>query len=549
MALTVREEVGKRLANLKASRSCHESDWKEVNRLTSSRRSRFLYNNKNTQRNTSLFDAYGITSFRTLQGGLYSGLSSSSRPWFALELEDPDLQDNRHVRIFLDELTKRLQTVLYTSGFYPAIKSNYGEVGRYGNMAGLMEDSLMHGVVCHDLSIGEYWMALDGARKANTLYRVIPMTVYQLVEMIADGGKPDWSRVRREIKQMYDDKKYEQIVPIYHAIETNPDYIEGKLGPEGMKYRSVMWDEADDRNTHVLSERGYHDKIFWGVRWEPETGEVYSSAPGYDVLPDLREMQLQAKRKGEATDWLMYPEKIAPASVKLKNQPKSVVTASTLDKDTVQVPYQIRPDAISAIREDIESLHHAVDRGTYAELFMAITNMQGIQPRNIEEIAARNEEKLTQLGPVVENVNSDGLQVVIDRAIGIMDRGGLLPDASDLPPEVFGQKIKVNFISILTQMQRAVGLGQIERVSTFIGTLAQSFPEARHKLDPFAAINDYAERAGAPATIIRSDDDAAAGVEADARAAQMAQLAEMAPAAREAAGAIKDISSAGEGGE
>jgi hypothetical protein len=53
---------------------------------------------------------------------------------------------------------------------------------------------------------------------------------------------------------------------------------------------------------------------------------------------------------------------------------------------------------------------------------MAITTMPGVQPRNIEEIAARNEEKLTQLGPVIERVNNEKLEVAIDRTFGIMSR-------------------------------------------------------------------------------------------------------------------------------
>jgi hypothetical protein len=93
---------------------------------------------------------------------------------------------------------------------------------------------------------------------------------------------------------------------------------------------------------------------------------------------------------------------------------------------------------------------------------MAITNMQGVQPRNIEEIAARNEEKLTQLGPVIERVNNEKLEVAIDRAFGIMRADRPASPGARRGAEAGGH-IKIEFVSILTQMQRMVGLGQIER--------------------------------------------------------------------------------------
>jgi hypothetical protein len=88
----------------------------------------------------------------------------------------------------------------------------------------------------------------------------------------------------------------------------------------------------------------------------------------------------------------------------------------------VSVPYQVPYEAIQSIREDLTDIKQAIDEITYADLFMAITNMRGVQPRNIEEIAARNEEKLTQLGPVIERVNNEKLEVAIERAFGIMQR-------------------------------------------------------------------------------------------------------------------------------
>jgi hypothetical protein len=111
---------------------------------------------------------------------------------------------------------------------------------------------------------------------------------------------------------------------------------------------------------------------------------------------------------------------------------------------------------------------------------------------------------MTQLGPAIERVNGEKLKPVIDRVFGIMSRLNLLPPA---PEHLQGQALKIDFVSILTQMQRMVGIGQTERVTRFIGNLAAAFPEAADKLNVDEAIDDYADRAGSPPKIIRSDEE------------------------------------------
>jgi hypothetical protein len=172
--------------------------------------------------------------------------------------------------------------------------------------------------------------------------------------------------------------------------------------------------------------------------------------------------------------------------------------------------------------------------------------MQGIQPLNVEDIASRNEEKLTQLGPVIERVNNEKLEVAIDRTFGIMARRGMLPD----PPEGLagGSPIKVDFISLLTQMQRMVGVGQQERTVSFVGNLIGVWPEARDKINVDELIDDYADRAGSAPKIIRSTKDADVLRQQRAQQEQQAKMAEMMPAMRDGADAARLLSEASQNG-
>jgi hypothetical protein len=554
---SLRERCEKRLASLKNLRTPYEEEAREIARYAAPARTRFNHGEKDKNhrvRNKALYSNKGITSFRMLTGGMTSGLTSSSRPWFALATHDAELMEQPDVREWLTEVTRRLYAFLAGTNFYGAAKTGYSELGLFGTEAAVMVEDPVFGMVCHPLTFGEYWIGLDMATQVDTLYRRVPMSTIQAVQMF--GLK----NLRSSVQSAYDNGNYEQPVEIIHAIEPNLERDPNKLDRRGMEYRSIWWDEADesaknrpvDRDSDgemvgLLRNRGYPEKPFWCARWDTTGGDAWGTGPGADALPDLRELQLQSKRKAEATDMHVWPEIVVPASVRLRRQPKAVIAASSVDVAGIKVPYQVDYRAIEAIRLDVEKCEQNIDEATYADLFMAITNMRGIQPRNIEEIASRNEEKLTQLGPVIERVNVEKLEVVVDRSFAILGRmeGGIPP----APEVIAGMDLAVDFISILAQMQRMVGIGQIERTVSFIGNLAGVFPDAPDKLNIDEVIDEYADRAGAPQKIIRRDDEVREIRDARAQAAQAQAMAAAAPAAKDGAEAARLLSETDVGGE
>ena len=542
MALTLKERCNRRFAALKNARQPYEAEWREIAQYAQPSRSRFLNSeqNKNFKRtNKAIYNSHAILSFRTLTGGMTSGLSSPSRPWFRLAPFDAELADDSEVKNWLSEVERRMYAFLAGTNFYGAVKSGYAEMGMFGTEGCVMVDHVREGAVCHPLTAGEYYIGLSDASVADTMYRRVPMTVHQVVQTFG------LSDVSPSIRASYDGGHYDRMVPMVHAIEPNDDQIEGVMTAKGKPWRSVYWDMNDAGADSMLRVQGYEEQPFWAPRWDTTGGDTYGTSPGFDALPDMRELQLQTRRKTQATEFLVKPEKIVPASVKLTGQAGNVVTASQVDAAGVIVPYTMPYQAIEAIMGDVQRCSDAIDRLTYADLFMAITNMQGIQPRNIEEIASRNEEKLTQLGPVIERVNSEKLEVAIDRTFGIMSRKGMLPPA---PDALQGQPIKVDFVSILAQMQRMVGIGQIERTVSFVGNLAAQFPDAADRLNIDEIVDDYADRAGAPPKIIRSVQEAQAMRQQRAQDQQNAKMAAMAQPAQQAADAARLMSEAAQNG-
>lgn len=542
MSLTLREHCERRLNSMRSVRSDYEDEWREIARFAQPARSRFLSGSKDkggTRRlqNKRLFDPHGIEAFRTLTNGMTSGLTSASRPWFTLRLPDENLNEQIGVREWLSDCEKRMYAFLAGTNFYGAAKAGYAEMGLFGTEACVMVEHPAKGAVCHSLTAGEYWIGLSDALVPDTLARASVMSARQVVQTFGRN-------VRRDILKAYEDGDQERDCTIWNLIEPNPDYDENRFNSK--PWRSIYWDEADSTSKGVIRETGYEEQPFWAPRWDVCGGDTYGVSPGMECLAALRELQMQTKRRNEAIDFLVKPEMAVKAGMRLTGEPGRKVSVANIDKDaSVLIPYQMPYQAVGVIEESINKCHLQIDGLSFADLFNAITNMRGIQPRNVEEIASRNEEKLTQLGPVIERVSNEKLEIAVDRTFGIMSRGGLLPPA---PEALAGMKLDIEFVSILTQMQRMVGVGQIERTVGFIGNLAGADRTAIDKLNIDETIDEYASRSGAPAKLIRSTkqvDELRAG---RAQQENAQQTAAVMPAVRDGADAARLLSETDVGG-
>jgi hypothetical protein len=120
------------------------------------------------------------------------------------------------------------------------------------------------------------------------------------------------------------------------------------------------------------------------------------------------------------------------------------------------------------------------------------------------------------------------------------------------PVEIEGTELKIEYISMLAQAQKAIGTGAIERVASFIGNLSAVKPEVLDKFDADQAVDEYADMLGAPPSIIVSDDDVeqirAARAEAAAQAQRAEQAAAMAPAVKQTAEAARVLADTDAGG-
>lgn len=519
-----------------------KQDWHEIAGLTGHPKINFLQTtSKGTQRPKvrALHDGFSTRAFRYLESGMYSGLSSPNRPWFKFKLADEQMESHA-ARIWLEECEQIIAYMLAASNFYRVARANYGELGKFGTAAGIMDEHWERGINCTALTIGEYALDTNYAGEVDSLVRVCNMSTRQMHGAFVkkEDETEDWSKVTSSVKQAWENKNYNNEFTVYHLIEPNPDYRAGIMGPRGMKWRSLKWQA--DATVGYLEEKGYQEQPFWAPRWKIYGTDRWGMGPGHDTLPDMRELQFQAKRKGEVTDMVVKPPTQGPGKA-VKITPGSHTAMANMDAGEIKVVYTAPYQAIGLVSQDVKEVREAISEGTYADLFMAISEREGVQPLNDLESTLRNDEKMTQLGPVIEGVNNDMLSVVVERSFGIASRGGMLPPP---PEDIQGVEVEIEFVSVLAQAQKMMGMGQTERSLAFIGAVAQYQPDVIDLVDGDALVADHWQRSGAPSLGLRADDVVEQIRAQRAQQQQMEKMAAMAAPAKdgiEAAALLNEI--------
>ncbi len=525
------EMLNSQLDNERASFMPH---WKELSDFILPRRARFNVNdaNKGDRRNQRIIDNTGTLAARTLRSGMMAGITSPARPWFRITTPDPDLAEFGAVRTWLDLVQRRMVTSYLRSNLYNILPVMYGDLGVFGTSPIYIEENF-DGDVIHAKSfpVGSYKIAKDDQGKVNTFVRDFRMTVQQLVDTFGNrvNGKVDWSNFSVAVKNAYDTAQYQTWIDVCHVIMPNNDYNPDKPISKFKKFLSYYYESGTqvDKNSvggedKYLRESGYDYFPVLCPRWETTGEDVYGTAcPGMDALGDIKQLQHGEKRVMEAIDKTIRPPMTGPTS--MKNQVASLLPGDITYVDAVS-GQGFRP--IHELRFPIQEMEMKqsqvrtrIQKAFYEDLFLMLANSdrRQITAREIEE---RHEEKLLALGPVLEQLNQDVLDPLTDIVFDIHVRQGLIPPP---PPEIAGQKLKVEYISIMAQAQKMVGIGSMERFAGFASSMAQADQTVLDKIKCDQMIDVYGDMVSVPPSVIRTDEEVDAIRASRAKAVQQQQ--------------------------
>lgn len=549
-----------RLQALKDERSSWVTHWQQVSDMILPRRGRFLTSDRNRggRRNRKIIDNTATMALRTLASGLMSGVTSPARPWFHLAPQMPQLIEDGEVKKWTSMVETILREIFNRSNVYNTLFSVYEELAAFGTAAMLVYENFDTVISCETLTVGQYCVAPSKSGHIETLYREQSLTVTQVVEEFVETAPNqfDWSRVSSAVRQQWENNVQDAWVDVVQVIEPNPLYkgepLDGSPLPGPLKkFRSVWFEAGGASDGGFLRESGFDEFPAMCPRWNLAGADIYGTSPAMDALGDVEQLQVEEKEKSKAVQKMVSPPLTAPSTMRTENIINPLPDGITFydpqmgSAPTVGPLYQVQP-RVAELQQDMEVVRGRIRESFYADLWRMISDMDrsGV---TATEIDARREEKLLMLGPVLERLHHELLDPLIDRAFAIALRAGILPD----PPEALsGSPLRVEYISMLAQAQRAVAIGGIERVVSFVGNLAQAVPTIMDKLDADQAVDEVSNAIGAPPQIVRSDKDVAQIRQQRAQAQQQQQQQEQQQALlQQAPGMARDLSQADTGGK
>lgn len=531
---------------LRQERNSFNAHYKDLSRWIQPRRGRFFMSdrNKGDRRNRHIINSTATRALNIAVAGLMSGLTSPARPWLKLEHPDPMMNERPRVQAWLADRERRMYRLFDRSGFYNAVAVLYEELLLFSTGA-LTQDphprNLSH---FSPHTAGSYAIGTDWNGHTNVFMREFQSQVSTLV------GQFGLEKVSPNVRRAYDQGDYFNWCDVAFLLEPNPRFDPTRQASK--RFRSVYYEPGTTNKNQLLRESGYHQFPTYVPRWAITGEDIYgTNGPGMVALGDVKALQIEERRKAQGIDKQVSPTLQGPPSVRNINQAQLpgnyVAVSDDPSMKGIRPVMEVRP-FLGEMKEDIKEVEQRINSAFYTDLWLAITQMEGVQPRNVMELSERKEEKLLMLGPVIERLYDDFLDPCIDRSFYLVDE--MDPTAPPPPDELQGQELRVEYISILAQAQRAVATKPIDRITMFIGQLAAASADESvwDNYDKDEAVSIYGRLSGSPPGILTGPEvrdqkrQQRAAEQQQAMQAQQAQVA--ADVAQKGARAVRDGSQA-----
>jgi hypothetical protein len=493
-----RDKLYTRWGQLKTERASWWAHWQELTTYILPRNGRYFRQDrdKGWRRHNNIYDNTGTRALRTLGAGMMAGATSPARPWFRLATADPDLNSYQPVKLWLDDVTKRMQVVFQRSNTYRSLHGMYEELGCFGTASSIILPDHQNVVHHYPVTTGEYCIAQDYQGRVCTMYREFEKTVGEIVKEFG------YKNCSNTVQSMYNNGNLDKWIPIIHAIEPRADRDIRKKDSLNMPFASYYFEVGGDPNK-FLRQGGFKQFPAVVPRWAVTGGDIYGNSPGMEVLGDIKQLQHEQLRKAQAIDYQTKPPLQAPTSMKNRDVEMLPGGVTFYDGQTagIKTAFEVNLD-LNALLMDIQDVRERVRGGFYADLFLMLANATDTR-MTATEVAERHEEKLLMLGPVLERLHNELLDPLIDITFTRMLEAGIIPPA---PPELQGMDLSVDFVSMLAQAQRAIGVNGIDRFVGNLGQVATFKPEVLDKFNSDEWVDSYSDMLGVdPKLIVASD--------------------------------------------
>jgi hypothetical protein len=422
---------------------------------------------------TYSYDGSPNSALGIWRDGMQGFLVSRSLAWFRSEMDNPFLNDNDNVRMFLQDYDLAMYSAFRKSNYYAVLGEWFGDAGSIGTATLFTEEDRRTRTSVHTvIHPREVFIAENKFGQVDTVYRRFLMTARQMQEKF---GLNKISSKARDNAKNHPQKKHE----IIHAVFPNDELFFGKKTVKGKLFRSVYVEsESGDKGevAHVLRDSGFSINPYSVWRFRKNSDEIYGRSPAADALVEVFGLNQMGKTLLEAAHQAVKPARNVPEEM------RGQVRMSPDGNNYYSTPDRVISPIITGINYPIgidqqERLQRLLDDKYRVNYFQMLTRAGiGKQRRTIEEILSMKSEQAVLMGPQIDQLYDEGLKKNFDKVSEIEDRFGNLPDPDDynLPDEFYENgRININLTGPLAQAQK-----RLFRMEPITNTLNELGPAA-----------------------------------------------------------------------
>ena len=521
------EALLKRFDRLKADRSNWDQMWEELAVYLMPGKSDFISTTtKGTKRAAQVYDSTAIHALQILSASLHGSLTSPSTKWFGLRFRQDELNEHKDAKDWLEQCSKSIFQEFGKSNFSTEVAEAYQDMVGFGTAALQFDvktkEAGFDGFNFRACHLAEVVIAESVEGRIDTVFRKLKLTARQANQKFGDQcGDKAMKALEKD-----PDKEFDYIQAVFpRELEGEPAMVAPPhLRPWACYYISVI-------DKKICQETGYYELPFMVPRWSKTTGDVYGFGPGCTARPDIK--TLNESRKLAMKAW---EKSIDPPLKAMQNGILGKIDMRPSTVTYVRDMNNLEP-IVNATNWNADQLMLSDVRASVRRIFFSDQlELQDGPQMTATEVQVRYELMQRLLGPTLGRLQSEFLNPIVERAFYSMLRGQALPPMPEVLQEVGGD-LDIEYVGPLARSQKMDEVTGIQRAIEGIMQLAQVNPDVLDIVDVDKAGRTISDRLGAPADMLRGDEEV--GEMRQARQQQQQQQAEMEQGQQELAGATQ----------
>ena len=494
-------QLSQELAALKDSRRNWENTWQEIGDLVSPNRSDFLtLRTQGEKRREKIFESTPLRALTRFSSGMHNLLTPSTQSWFELKMRNGALNEERDVKLWLEETTRVLIQTFNRphNNFHPSMHEYLLDLGAFGTGIMHVRDIPGEGPYFASYPLYNCYLAKNDMGRVDTIYRVYEHTAKEVLEAFGEEKLPDKVKKSLEAGKYYD--KFECV----HVVKPVSTFKDAPI--KRFPFVSIYFMPTAKT---ILNVGGFDSFPFVCSRWERNSQETYGRGPGAEALADIKMLNEMEKTYLKALQKMVDPPLMIPDDGFLnpvRTTPGGInYYRSGLGKDERIFPMPT-PGRVDIAEMKMSQVRQNIEKAFYLDMMELpgpVANDGDVLRFTATEVQARQRDRLQIVGPLVARQEIEMLGPMIERATQILLTNNMLP----MPPDIImeQEEFNIEYRNPVSVAMRGYELNSISQLIQFLTPIAQIDPTILQRLDTSQIVKLGSDILRTPPSVVKDD--------------------------------------------